>query len=150
MCSKHCNMSRFEIIMFIFRSLDITVLKQKLWVYNSESPQHSEEMRFYLLTFDDTHVFYWILNFLKGFNSYKWGNVQTSSFNRPSGWDDRSFLSKRKNMYMIHCTWVITELVLIIHGQIIKNVRFVGFEPRIKILHGNAFWIPSKIMFARK
>ena len=52
--------------------------------------------------------------------------------------------------YMIHCTRVVTDLALIIDGQIMSKSLFVGFEPKMKLVQKDVFGIPSKLLCTRK
>ena len=50
--------------------------------------------------------------------------------------------------YMIHCTRVISDLALIIYGQIMSKSRFVGFGTKMKFVQMDVFDIPSKLICA--
>eukprot|EP00493_Phyllostaurus_siculus_P021612 UN21940 len=51
---------------------------------------------------------------------------------------------------MIHCTRLVTDLALIIFGQIISKSLFVGFGQKMKFVQEDVFDIPSKLICARK
>ena len=90
-----------------------------------------------------------LISFLDVFLQFCLQLVQNESKTVPQGHSVQANLTYDL-IYMIHCTRVVTDLALIIDGQIMSKSLFVGFGPKMKFVQVDVFDIPSKLICVRK